>query len=626
MDSRSKAILVSLRGSEATQALHKQKVDSRFKAMDRHALQSKARDDRKSNKSKQNTKDSRKNTQILKTPQNENTESVFDTNAAGGRKMDSTQNAQNLNNPQAAKPTPAPSPSDSKIEAQNLNESAKDSRICDEKSGLFKRVQGRILGVCNRSARAEIADLSRKAESTSKAESPLTPKTQKAGFVGVVGRPNTGKSSLLNLLVGEHLALISHKANATRNTMRFIVPYTTKDRTACQMIFVDTPGLHKREKLLNQFMLEAALKTMRDCDVCVFMASVFDDTKQYEEFLELFYANDSHKKHILVINKTDMLPPKKLLGVLEKYAKFSDKFSALIPISVKKSHNITELLESIAKLLPDSPPLFDEDEMTTHTMREIAKEMVRQSIFENLSDEIPYESDVIVTEFFYKPRTRDLVLGKHSADFGDSRVVITDKVTPTLESPKNSKSPTAKRSFFRKQGIPLAARRCFFRKQATAVQGGGTQAGFFRNPRILKEDYLGKCEKSAENKNQPQSKKVDSRGNALLSSLRADLSAWQSTQKSTTTLESTFATTNAPMHIVHIYANIYVLKPSQKRIIIGQNGSTIKRIGAAARESIERILGERVFLRLQVIVDKQWAKNANNLKSFGYNLQLQQSK
>ena len=611
MDSRSKAILVSLRGSEATQALHKQKVDSRFKAMDCHALQSKALDDRKSNKSKQNTKDSRKNTRNLKTPQ-------------------------------AAKPTPAPSPSDSRIEAQNLNESAKDSRICDEKSGLFKRVQGRILGVCNRSARAEIADLSRKtseavqgeaeagffskAESTSKAESPLTPKTQKAGFIGVVGRPNTGKSSLLNLLVGEHLALISHKANATRNTMRFIVPYTTKDRTACQMIFVDTPGLHKREKLLNQFMLEAALKTMRDCDVCVFMASVFDDTKQYEEFLELFYANDSHKKHILVINKTDMLPPKKLLGVLEKYAKFSDKFSALIPISVKKSHNITELLESIAKLLPDSPPLFDEDEMTTHTMREIAKEMVRQSIFENLSDEIPYESDVIVTEFFYKPRTRDLVLGKHSADFGDSRAVITDKVTPTLESPKNSKSPTAKRSFFRKQGIPLAARRCFFRKQATAVQGGGTQAGFFRTPRILKEDDLGKCEKSAENKNQPQSKKVDSRGNALLSSLRADLSAWQSTQKSTTALESTFATTNAPMYIAHIYANIYVLKPSQKRIIIGQNGSTIKRIGAAARGSIERILGERVFLRLQVIVDKQWAKNANNLKSFGYNLQLQQSK
>ena len=239
-----------------------EKMDSASaESVDRHALQSKARDDRKSNKSKQNTKDSRKNTQILKTLQNENTESVFDTNAAGGRKMDSTQNAQNLNNSQAAKPTPAPSPSDSKIEAQNLNESAKDSRKntrnlktpqaagfaddflkkpaaaapCTAAAG-FVGCQGGGEGIyLSGNEQAPAAD-------SHKSAAKPTPKTQKAGFIGVVGRPNTGKSSLLNLLVGEHLALISHKANATRNTMRFIVPYTTKDRTACQMIFVDTPG------------------------------------------------------------------------------------------------------------------------------------------------------------------------------------------------------------------------------------------------------------------------------------------------------------------------------------------------------------------------------------------------
>ena len=331
---------------------------------------------------------------------------------------------------------------------------------------------------------------------------------QRAGFVGILGRPNAGKSSLLNHLAGQNLALISHKANATRNKMHFIIPHTTREGIDTQIIFVDTPGIHQREKLLNQFMLEVALKVMKDCDLCVFMASVHDDLSHYEKFLSLYQnalESTTPRKHILVLSKIDTATHEELLSAIEKYNKFSEHFYALIPISTKKPRNVNELLEQIAKRLPESSALFDEDDITTHTMREIAKEMIRQSIFSNLSDEIPYESDVILTSFAYKTK----------------------------------RAPLTSKTFTSKTFAPKSARQRFTTKQ-----------------------------------------------------------------------------------IAHISANIYVLKNSQKKIIIGSEGATLKRIGMQARASIEEILGTQVFLRLSVIVDSKWAKNKKNLKNFGYNFEL----
>ncbi|WP_441294755.1 MULTISPECIES: GTPase Era [unclassified Helicobacter] len=331
----------------------------------------------------------------------------------------------------------------------------------------------------------------------------LPSSVQRAGFVGILGRPNAGKSSLLNHLAGQNLALISHKANATRNKMHFIIPHTTREGIDTQIIFVDTPGIHQREKLLNQFMLEVALKVMKDCDLCVFMASVHDDLSHYEKFLALYQnalESTAPRKHILVLSKIDTATHEELLSTIDKYNKFSEHFYALIPISTKKPRNINELLEQIAKRLPESSALFDEDDITTHTMREIAKEMIRQSIFSNLSDEIPYESDVILTGFAYKLKR-----------------------------------------------VPLAPM-TFASKSA-------------RQRSITKQ-------------------------------------------------------------IAHISANIYVLKNSQKKIIIGSEGATLKRIGMQARASIEEILGTQVFLCLSVIVDSKWVKNKKNLKNFGYNFEL----
>ncbi len=211
----------------------------------------------------------------------------------------------------------------------------------------------------------------------------------KCGFVAVVGRPNAGKSSLLNYLVGEKLAMVSKKAQATRKRMHIIVTHDT-----AQIVFVDTPGIHKKEKLLNQFMLGEALKAMGDCDLIIFLAPANDSLEEYEKFLEL--QESKRAKHIVLLTKVDWLSNEELLKQLSMYQKYQDKFEAIIPFSIKKNIGKTQLLDEIVKYLEPSPWLYDDDMLTTEYMRSIYKEFIRESIFENISDEIPYESDVII--------------------------------------------------------------------------------------------------------------------------------------------------------------------------------------------------------------------------------------
>lgn len=211
----------------------------------------------------------------------------------------------------------------------------------------------------------------------------------KAGFVAVVGRPNAGKSTLLNYVVGEKLAMVSKKAQATRKRMNIIVMHEN-----AQIIFVDTPGIHQKEKLLNQFMLEEALKAMGDSDLIVFLAPVTDKLAEYEKFLVLVQAKGV--KHIVVLTKIDHVKQEDILKKLKEYQKYQDRFEAIIPFSVNKKVGKKQLLDEIVKHLPFSPFLYDTEILTTDNIRDIYKELIRESIFENLSDEIPYESDVVI--------------------------------------------------------------------------------------------------------------------------------------------------------------------------------------------------------------------------------------
>ena len=212
---------------------------------------------------------------------------------------------------------------------------------------------------------------------------------QKAGFVAVVGRPNAGKSTLLNYLAEYKLAMVSKKAQATRKRMNIIVMHKN-----AQIIFVDTPGIHKKEKLLNQFMLEEALKALGDSDLHLFLAPVNDPLIHYEEFLKL--RKNKNIPHIVLLTKVDRVSNEKVLKKLKEYSKYADEFEAIIPFSVKKGGSKEQLLDTIIKYLPEHPWLYDSELLTTENIRDIYKELIREAIFEKISDEIPYESDVLI--------------------------------------------------------------------------------------------------------------------------------------------------------------------------------------------------------------------------------------
>ncbi len=216
----------------------------------------------------------------------------------------------------------------------------------------------------------------------------------KAGFVAVVGRPNAGKSTLLNFIVGEKLAMVSKKAQATRKRMNIIVMHENHQGEESQIIFVDTPGIHEKERLLNKFMMNEALKAIGDADLIIFLAPITDKLTEYEKFLNMTERKST--KHIVLLTKMDHVKQGDILKKLGEYQKYQDRFEAIIPFSVNKKVGKAQLLNEITKHLPTSPFLFDTEILTTDNIRDIYKELIRESIFENLSDEIPYESDVTI--------------------------------------------------------------------------------------------------------------------------------------------------------------------------------------------------------------------------------------
>ncbi|WP_298038014.1 GTPase Era [uncultured Campylobacter sp.] len=209
----------------------------------------------------------------------------------------------------------------------------------------------------------------------------------KSGFVSIIGRTNAGKSSFLNALLNEKIAIVSHKQNATRRKINGIV-MNGED----QIIFTDTPGLHESNKAINQLLISQAIKSMGDCDLIVFLAPIHDDTSDYEKFLAL----NPEKPHILVLTKVDESSNAKVLEKITKYQKFQDKFASLLTFSTKQPTYKKPLLDEICKFLPEHEYFYDPEFLTPTNEKEIFREFILEAIYENLSDEIPYLSDAII--------------------------------------------------------------------------------------------------------------------------------------------------------------------------------------------------------------------------------------
>ena len=215
----------------------------------------------------------------------------------------------------------------------------------------------------------------------------------KSGFVALIGRPNAGKSTLLNHLVGEKIAAVSNKPQTTRHKIQGIV--TSEEG---QIVFVDTPGVHKPGYLLNRRMMAAVHDAILSVDLLILMRDASVSTGNGDRFV-LELVKDSGKKAVLVLNKIDKIKDKNtLLPLIEFYSKEYD-FAEIIPVSALKGDAVEILLNEIVKHLPEGEPIFSEDEMTDQPVRVIVAEMVREKILETTGEELPYVTAVVTERF-----------------------------------------------------------------------------------------------------------------------------------------------------------------------------------------------------------------------------------
>ncbi|MBF1727127.1 MAG: GTPase Era [Streptococcus sp.] len=211
----------------------------------------------------------------------------------------------------------------------------------------------------------------------------------KSGFVAIVGRPNVGKSTFMNYVLGQKIAIMSDKAQTTRNKIQGV--YTKDD---AQIVFLDTPGIHKPKHELGEFMVKSAYSALKEVDAVLFMVNVSEKRGPGDDFI-IEKLKGIKTPIFLVLNKIDLVTPEVLLERVESYKDALD-FAGVFPISVLQGNNVNELMEALINALPEGPQYYPADQITDHPEYFVVSELIREKILQLTQEEIPHSVAVTV--------------------------------------------------------------------------------------------------------------------------------------------------------------------------------------------------------------------------------------
>lgn len=245
----------------------------------------------------------------------------------------------------------------------------------------------------------------------------------KSGFVAIVGRPNVGKSTLMNQVIGQKIAIMSDKPQTTRNKIHGV--YTTEEK---QIVFLDTPGIHKSNSKLGDFMVKSALGALEEVEAILFLADVSEELGGGDRFI-IEQLKKVNTPVFLVLNKIDKVQPEALLPIIDKYSKLHS-FTEVVPVSARDGNNVNTLLEQIGRYLPDGPMYYPADQITDHPEQFICAELIREKILQTTREEIPHSIAVEIESmgtgdngvvnigaviYVERPSQKGIIIGKNGA-------------------------------------------------------------------------------------------------------------------------------------------------------------------------------------------------------------------